>query len=328
MTPSSERLETSVLRLQPNRRAGPRLFGALRGQAPLRQPVGPRGGAARGVAPQPAGAPDPLATCCNPLQPAATRCNPLQPAATSAATPGVTPAALSSPLHPFPRPAHPSRSSPPGLPSSHALRRRRPPSSPQRRLQYHSGFEPPSTAARPRPAFAPPPSGTLLPLDHAHPPHSPHPPHPPHPLHRPHCPRPPHPLQVLAVCRSAVQLLVHLGSIDAVFLRRVLGCNELRVQTFHLAHLVLQHHMESVNGAAAVSTHGSAGALSRPAAPPLPAGVAAELTALLHEMILLLGQYTLGSAANGEILRWRWAAQAATPLSPLAPCPLPLAPCP
>ena len=132
------------------------------------------------------------------------------------------------------------------------------------------------------------------------------------------------------MCRSAVQLLVHLGSIDAVFLRRVLGCNELRVQTFHLAHLVLQHHMESVNGAAAVSTHGSAGALSRPAAPPLPAGVAAELTALLHEMILLLGQYTLSSAANGEILRWRWARKPlrhSRPL-PLAPCPLPLAPSP
>ena len=27
---------------------------------------------------------------------------------------------------------------------------------------------------------------------------------------------------------------------------------------------------------------------------------------LLHEMLLLLGQFTLGSAANGEILRWRW----------------------
>ena len=107
------------------------------------------------------------------------------------------------------------------------------------------------------------------------------------------------------MCRSAVQLLVHLGSIDAAFLRRVLGCNELRVQTFHLAHLVLQHHMECVNGAATASTHGSAGALSRSAAPPLPAGVAAELTELLHEMLLLLGQYTLGSTANGEILRWR-----------------------
>jgi len=132
------------------------------------------------------------------------------------------------------------------------------------------------------------------------------------------------------VCRSAVQLLVHLGSIDAAFLRRVLGlglglvtltltltltlsltltltltltrrvlgCNELRVQTFHLAHLVLQHYMEAVNGAAAASAHGSASASSRPVAPPLPAGVAAELTALLHEMLLLLGQFTLGSPAN------------------------------
>ena len=61
------------------------------------------------------------------------------------------------------------------------------------------------------------------------------------------------------------------------FLRRVLGCNELRMQTFHLAHLVLQHHFECVSPAHSAS-------------PPLPSGVAAELSSLLHEMLLLLGQ--------------------------------------
>ena len=107
---------------------------------------------------------------------------------------------------------------------------------------------------------------------------------------------------VLAVCRSGVQLLVHLATIDAAFVRRVLGCNELRMQTFHLAHLVLQHHLES--GASAAGGAVAAGATSP--STPLPAGVAAELMPLLHETLLLLGQYTLGNAYNAEVLRWRW----------------------
>ena len=85
---------------------------------------------------------------------------------------------------------------------------------------------------------------------------------------------------MLAVCRSAVQLLVNLASLDGGFVRRVLGCTELRMRTFHLAHLVLQHHLECD---AAASRPSSRAAL-------LPPGVEAELTPLLHETLLLLGR--------------------------------------
>ena len=86
------------------------------------------------------------------------------------------------------------------------------------------------------------------------------------------------PAPMLEVCRSVVLLLVHLGSLDAPYLRRVLGGGELKVQTLHLAHLTLQ----------------------------MCEGAHERASGLLHDVLLLLALFALGSRANSEVLRWRW----------------------
>ena len=165
-SPAQSALRRGLAASHRSRRARPRLFRALRGQAPLRQPVGPRGGAARGVAPQPAGAP-------SPLQPAATstatrrnlRCNPpqppLQPAATPVVTLVVTPLlrALFTPSASRPTPLAPPRpaSIPPPEPSAAAAG-----PTPHHSDQRAPALRRPAQRHAPRPAFAPPPPGTLL----------------------------------------------------------------------------------------------------------------------------------------------------------------------
>ncbi|KAL3930974.1 MAG: hypothetical protein SGPRY_001311 [Prymnesium sp.] len=109
---------------------------------------------------------------------------------------------------------------------------------------------------------------------------------------------------LLRLCRSAVHLLIHIGSVsfgqqeDAnpslgkpSFLARVLGCGDLKIQTFHLAHLALQ-------------LCGQADQLALP-----PASTAEEErphTSLTHEVVMLLGLFCLRSRPNCEVLRWRW----------------------
>jgi hypothetical protein len=85
---------------------------------------------------------------------------------------------------------------------------------------------------------------------------------------------------VLSVCRLAVQLLTHVGAIDAPLLRRTLGSSELKAQLLHLVHL----------------------ALDLCAAGPADEQ---EVRSLLHELLLLLGIFTHGSRPNAELLRWR-----------------------
>lgn len=91
---------------------------------------------------------------------------------------------------------------------------------------------------------------------------------------------------VLSVCRLAVQLLTHIGAIDAPLLRRTLGAGELKAQLLHLVHLALDL---------------CAGAM----APADERGCAEEVRCLLHELLLLLGIFTHGSRPNAELLRWR-----------------------
>mmetsp|Transcript_29862 Transcript_29862/g.96380 ORF Transcript_29862/g.96380 Transcript_29862/m.96380 type:complete len:278 (+) Transcript_29862:448-1281(+) len=91
---------------------------------------------------------------------------------------------------------------------------------------------------------------------------------------------------VLSVCRLAVQLLTHIGAIDAPLLRRTLGAGELKAQLLHLVHLAL----DLCAGAMAPADEG---------------GCAEEVRCLLHELLLLLGIFTHGSRPNAELLRWR-----------------------
>ena len=100
--------------------------------------------------------------------------------------------------------------------------------------------------------------------------------------------------QVLSVCRLAVQLLAHVGSIDAPLLRRALGAGELKAQLLHLVHLALDLFADTGDCTAG---SGSTSADDR--------ARAEEVRALLHELLLLLGIFTHGSRANAELLRWR-----------------------
>eukprot|EP00965_Chrysotila_dentata_P042346 1404820-Pleurochrysis_carterae.AAC.3 len=158
---------------------------------------------------------------------------------------------------------------------------------------------------------------------------------------------------ILQVCRAAVQLLVHVGSLDASLLRRVLGGADLKAQVLHVSHLVLQLRdslghaalrgaLLGSDGAAAAAAEGGGAsgsgewgdgggnggdgggagagngvrqslALSALAASPTAADSAAdarlkasEVRGLLHEVLLLLGIFTLGCPKNSEMLRWRW----------------------
>jgi len=94
--------------------------------------------------------------------------------------------------------------------------------------------------------------------------------------------------RVLSVCRLAVQLLAHVGAIDAPLLRRTLGATEPKAQLLHLVHLAL----DLCNDAGDAT-----GADDR--------ARAEEVRSLLHELLLLLGIFTHTSRANAELLRWR-----------------------
>ncbi|KAL1508257.1 hypothetical protein AB1Y20_004374 [Prymnesium parvum] len=128
-------------------------------------------------------------------------------------------------------------------------------------------------------------------------------------------PRPPAgpSVPVLRLCRCAVQLLVHIGSVPLdpprsppapSLLARVLGSGELKVQTFHLAHLALQL-CEDVDphGAGIPAADDDAPLPSRQ---PAAGGVGGEMRALTHDVVMLLGLFCLRSRANCEVLRWRW----------------------
>jgi len=150
-SPAQSALRRGLAASYRNRRAGPRLFGALRRQAPHRQPVGTRGFAARGVAPQPAGAP-------SPLQPAATRrnlrCNPRRsprrnPRRNRVAARALHPTASRPTALAPPRPA----SMPPAEPSAAAAG-----PTPHRSGQRAPALRRPAQRHAPHPAFAPPPS--------------------------------------------------------------------------------------------------------------------------------------------------------------------------
>jgi hypothetical protein len=118
---------------------------------------------------------------------------------------------------------------------------------------------------------------------------------------------------VIKVCRTAVQLLVHIGSLvgesgggsgadNAAFLRRVVGSEGLKIQTFHLSHLAL-----SLWSAAEKAQPRCAN--TPVAAPQLTSeesAVYTELRSLMHEVLLLLGMFSLGAPRNAEALRWRW----------------------
>ena len=128
---------------------------------------------------------------------------------------------------------------------------------------------------------------------------------------------------VIKVCRTAVQLLVHIGSTSGPdaspgtsgpsLLRRLLGGESLKIQTFHLSHLALtlwraaeRARPRAAPGAAApLNLHsppsgGVASLTSEEAA------VCIELKSLMHEALLLLGLFSLNTPRNAEALRWRW----------------------
>ena len=95
---------------------------------------------------------------------------------------------------------------------------------------------------------------------------------------------------MLTLVRASIQMLIHLGCLEASFLRRALGGGVFRVELFQICHLVL--HLNERLGTS------PPGGRTPPAT--------AELRALLHDVLLLLGTFTLGSRGNAEILRWRW----------------------
>ena len=114
-------------------------------------------------------------------------------------------------------------------------------------------------------------------------------------------------VNVLKVCRIAIQLLVHTGALKADvgsssagpgFLRRVLGAEELRINTFQLAHLTLSlfSAVEEAQPQLALAIASSSEE----------AAVSKELRHLLHEVLLLLGIFSLQCPHNAEALRWRW----------------------
>ena len=135
---------------------------------------------------------------------------------------------------------------------------------------------------------------------------------------------------VIKVCRTAVQLLVHVGSLCAPepgtatsgpnsgpgLLRRLLGGESLKIQTFHLSHLALTLWQAAERarprGGAPASVPST-----MPHSPALPGGavvtltseeaaVCTELKSLMHETLLLLGLFSLNTPRNAEALRWRW----------------------
>ena len=120
---------------------------------------------------------------------------------------------------------------------------------------------------------------------------------------------------VIRVCRTAVQLLVHVGSLggesggdkqlggsekakdNAAFLRRVLGGESLKIQTFHLSHLTLTlwsaAEKARPKNSPAASPHHQQPSYSQPmvsSAPTLTseeAAVCNDLRHLMHEVFKL-----------------------------------------
>ena len=130
---------------------------------------------------------------------------------------------------------------------------------------------------------------------------------------------------VIKVCRTAIQLLVHIGSLGAEgggggpsaasgagFLRRILGSEELRINTFQLSHLTLSLFEAVERAHSLLGCASSGGSCASETTSPQgrflvdEIAVSIELRSLLHEVLLLLGIFALRSPRNAEALRWRY----------------------
>ena len=122
---------------------------------------------------------------------------------------------------------------------------------------------------------------------------------------------------VLSVCRSAVRLLAHVGSVDAPLLRGLLCGGEFKAQLLHLVHLALDLSEDAnirgggggggggggIGGGGGGSGGGGGGGGGGMGEERV--GSAEEVGSLLHELLLVLGIFVHGSRANAELLRWR-----------------------